>query len=277
MLRCVIAGCALVWAVAGHASEDEGEFAARLLPQIEAAAPDWELRISADDPLTIQLTQVDGQTGTINLHRIYGFCQSAMPAECDQVASEFVSRISAKPAEPTAADLRVIVRDQEYIDYLLTSLPDGNRPPHRQIGDDLFAILAFDSPDTIALANVESLRALGLEGAAAWRLAQAQTKAILPPLPDGIGLAQNPVAFQEYEYLPSMLADIEAWRAIALAAGPDLFVTAVSDRFVFVAILPDGPSLEDFKQVVREDCAAQERCISPNIYRFRDGRWAIAD
>jgi hypothetical protein len=277
MLRYVIAGCALVWATAGHAAENERKFAARLLPQLQAAAPDWELRVSADDPLTIELTQGDGQTGTINLHRIYGFCQNAMPEECDQVASEFVSRISAERPEPTAADLRVIVRDQEYVDHVVRTLPDGNRPPHRQIGDDLFAILAFDSPDTIALANEESLRALGLEGAAAWQLAEAQTKAILPPFPDGAGLAQNAVAFQEYEYLPSMLADTDAWRAIALAAGPDLFVTAVSDRFVFVAVLPDGPNLEEFKQVVREDCAAQERCISPNIYRFRDGRWVIAN
>ena len=68
-----------------------------------------------------------------------------------------------------------------------------------------------------------------------------------------------------------------SWRGIAAEAGPDLFVTAVSDHFVFVGSMPDGARLEAFKQTVREDCAAQQRCVSPNIYCFRDGRWMIAD
>ena len=57
---------------------------------------------------------------------------------------------------------------------------------------------------------------------------------------------------------------------------PALSVTAVSYRFVLVCTLPSGPKLEDLRQTVREDCDAQPRCVSPNIYRFRDGQWVIA-
>ena len=43
-----------------------------------------------------------------------------------------------------------------------------------------------------------------------------------------------------------------------------------------VGPMPDGPSLEAFRETVDEDCRAQPRCVSPNIYRFRGGRWVIA-
>jgi len=50
------------------------------------------------------------------------------------------------------------------------------------------------------------------------------------------------------------------WRGLEMEAG---------------CLLPD---VGFFHQLVgSEDCAAQQRCVSPNIYRFREGRWVIAD
>jgi transcriptional regulator with XRE-family HTH domain len=66
-------------------------------------------------------------------------------------------------------------------------------------------------------------------------------------------------------------------KKIAALVGPDLFVPVVFDGFVFVAALPDGPALEDFAATVSKDCAEQERCISPHIYRFRNGQCRIAN
>ena len=84
------------------------------------------------------------------------------------------------------------------------------------------------------------------------------------------------VVYELPEYAASLLARPDQWRALAEAVGPDLFVTAVSDQFVFVGMLPPGENLEGFRQTVRDDCASQERCISPNLYRWRDGRWIVA-
>ena len=278
MIRIVIAGLAIVLAYPCEAATGERAFAARMLKELQAAAPDKEMRIGVDDPLTIEVKQ-DGEWGeaSINLHRLEAYCASATAEDCDAVAADFARRITADLPEFAAADLRVIVRDEVYLDYILETLPADTTPPHRQIGEDLFAILAFDSPEAIALAPPGELSDLGLDDDAAWELASAQTRVILPSLPDGADLARSAVAFEDYEYLPSLLTDIEAWRDIAAEAGPDLFVTAVSDHFVFVGVLPDGPDLERLKRTVREDCAAQERCISPNVYRFRDGRWVIAN
>ena len=116
-----------------------------------------------------------------------------------------------------------------------------------------------------------------MSDAAAWQTATGQTRAILPALPDGKGLANEAAIFADGEYLASLLADTEAWRGIASDSGPDLFVAAISDYFVIAGIIPDGRQLRALKQNISEDCSKQERCVSPNVYRFRDGRWVIAD
>jgi hypothetical protein len=46
---------------------------------------------------------------------------------------------------------------------------------------------------------------------------------------------------------------------------------------VIAGILPDGGKLTGLKRMVSEDCEKEERCVSPNVYRYREGRWAIAD
>jgi hypothetical protein len=279
MIRWFVVASALAFASPVLTADGEREFGQTMLERLRSAKSDTELRIDRDDPLAIQI-KVDGEwgNGVINTHRLYGFCQTASSEECHAAIEEFADSISIPPSEPAPADLRVIVRGTSYLDYLLRSGPDAEHQPlYRPIGEDLFAIVAFDGPRTIALAMRPQLRDLGITDDAAWQLATAQTRAVLPPLPSGAGLADQPVAFEEFEYLASLLADTEAWRGVAAEAGPDLFVTAVSDYFVFTGVLPDGSDLERFKQTVREDCAAQQRCISPNVYRFREGRWVIAN
>jgi hypothetical protein len=279
MIRYVLGTLAFLIATSACAAESEREFAQGMLEKLQAAVPDGEFRIASDDPLAIEMKQ-DGKWGdaVINTHRIYGYCRNATAEDCEAAALEFAASINARPPEPKVTDLRLIVRDQEYMDYLLRAGPDEeNQPVFRSIGEGLVAIVAFDSPQTIALAMRPKLSELGIEEDEAWRVASAQTKAVLPELPPAARFAEGAIAFQDYEFLPSLMADTEAWRAISAEAGPNLFATAVSDYFVFVGVMPDGPELNRFKQTVREDCEAQQRCISPNVYRFRDGRWVIAN
>ncbi|ABC64322.1 hypothetical protein ELI_11150 [Erythrobacter litoralis HTCC2594] len=270
-----LAGCI---AAPAQAQGSEGEFARQLLPQLQAAFPGAELAIGADDPLRVDVTGMEGwDDATINLHRIYGFCTTASADECTAIASEYVANISYRPPPPGRADLRVLVRDARYMANIRENFgAKGSLPYHRAIGDDLFAILAFDSPETIMLAMPATVAELGLSEAEAWKVAREQTASGLPPLPDGTALRSNATLFQDYDYLPSMLADLEAWAPIAAAAGPDLLATAVSDSAVFIGVMPSGPMLDGFRITVEEDCAAQPRCVSPHIYRFRQGKWVIA-
>jgi hypothetical protein len=283
MIRQAIAGMALMTAANGYAANDqavvgERDFAAAMRERLRVAAPDLETRESASDPLVIEIKH-EGEWGRarINLHRLHAFCGDAAAEDCEAVLANFVRRTTAPLPEPTSADLRVVVRNRFYVEHLLETQPEDARPIYRQIGDDLFALLAFDFPDGVGIAVPEQLRSLGLEDTGAWRVAGDQTRAVLPELPLDVDLAKYPVSFQEYDFLPSLLADVDAWPPLAEKAGPDLFAAAISDFSVWIGVMPDGPRFEDFKRAVRAECAEWERCISPNVYRFRDGRWVIAD
>lgn len=215
-----------------------------------------------------------------NLHRIYGYCQNATAEDCEAAKREFVEKVSKKPAKLTSGSLRLIVRDQQYLDYLKSIKSDDPQKyefaVYEQIGDDLYALLASDSPDQIAVVGDRGLKELGLTREQAWSIAYKQTLAILPKIPVPDQLKKSAVAYQDQEYLGSLLVDRAAWSKLAEKVGSELFVTVVSDSFVFAGWMPDGPDLEKFKQTVRDDCATQQRCISPNVYRFRHGRWAVS-
>lgn len=278
MIRWLVAGSALMIGSACHAATGEREFAAGMRERFLAAAPELETRISSEDPLVLDV-KYEGEWGKarINLHRLHTFCAQADAEDCEAVLANFVERTAAPLPDRAAPDLRVVVRNRLYLEHLLETQPAESQPIYRQIGDDLYALLAFAYPNGVGMAVPEQLRTLGLEEAGAWTLAATQTRAILPELPFDVDLARYPVSFQEYDFLPSLLADLDAWPPLAAKAGPDLFAAPISDFSVWIGVMSDGPRFEAFKEAVRAECAEWERCISPNVYRFRDGRWVVAE
>lgn len=255
----------------------EQAFTAGMLARLRTALPGAELRIVPGEPLTIRKGKDDAEDGGLfYLNRIYEFCRNNNAEECEKVKADYVRKLTAPPPVAAQANLRVIVRDRQYLDYVLSIMktPD-TQPLYRQIGDDLFALLAIDSPEATSIANRATLSRLKLDEGTAWTLALRQTRDVLPPFPAARLARHQPVLFQDYEYLASLLAFADEWNAAAPTAGPDMFVTAVSDNLVFVGFLPHGPQLDKFRASVAADCKAQPRCITPNVYRLRDGRWVI--
>ena len=92
MIRQAIAGIALMTAAGGHAT-DERDFAAAMRERLRAAAPDLETRLSASDPLVIEMKH-EGRWGSarINLHRLHAFCADAAAEDCEAVLANFVRR-----------------------------------------------------------------------------------------------------------------------------------------------------------------------------------------
>ncbi len=279
-MRYLLAMLLVLAPIATCSASPPQDFRAAMMARLHQAMPDATLTADPADPLVINIKGGAWEEGQINLHRLNGYCQQATASDCERSKAEFAARIAVKPAKASAASLRLIVRDREYLAYVeetAAKSPDkGDFAKHRQIGEDLFAFLAADSKESIALVGDTTLKELGLTADAAWALAEAQTRAILPALPDPAKLATGPIVFQDKEYLASLLIDLPGWAAVAAKAGPDLFVTVVADGLVFVGQGPDGPGLDQFKQAVAADCATQQRCVSPHLYRFRDGRWVIA-
>ncbi|WP_180143388.1 hypothetical protein [Sphingomonas sp. R-74633] len=247
---------------------DEQRFVADMIRRIKQRLPDVDV-VRRDDPLSILLKRSGLPETTLNFGSVYRFCGQVSARECRKMREEFLETVLRVPPMPTAASLRIAVRDAQYVRH-------ASKIVSEPIGEDLFAVLVSDAPDSIATVTPDTLPALGLTRDQAWTRAWQQTRAGLPGLPDGASLARSAVFYTEQDYLATLLADTQAWRAIDDAAGPSLLVTVVADSSVFIARMPDGPGLEQFKQTVREDCASQPRCISPNVYRFREGRWVIS-
>lgn len=269
-LGLLLSGCA-------PALADEAGFRAGMIDQLRGAYPGVQFTPGTD---ALQVTTKGGawDGGIINLHRIFHFCQNATADDCAAVKAEFIGKIATTPPALTEQSLRIIVRDQEYVDYVrkLESSSGERMAVRRQIGDDLFAVLASDAANTIAAVGDKGLSELRLPEDEAWRTAWRQTRAILPTIPAPEKFREQAMAFEGDEYLSSLAADVETWKKVSEVVGPDLAMTVVSDQFVFVGPMADGPGLARFRESVEEDCRAQPRCVSPNVYRFRDGRWVVA-
>ena len=279
MIRWLIVGSALLMASICQAAPSERDLGTGMLARLQAAMPDVELRISADDPLVIEMKdRGEWGDGVYDLHPVHSLCARMTPEECGAFLDDYVAAASGVPPAPSAENLRVVVRQADYLARLRQKMPRDQRPLSRQIGDDLFALLAFVDANGIAIASPGQIRALGPDEVAIWQRAGEQTRAMLPPLPKPIDIVRDYVAFENGNLLSSLLADTDAWRAIADEVGPELAVAATSDQLVFVGALPvDERGMEDFKRAVRDDCKRMQECISPNVYRFRDGRWVIAE
>jgi hypothetical protein len=257
---------------------EAGAFAQDALTKIRAAFPDAEIAQEPGEPLQINITR-KGETepAMLNLHRVFGYCQNVAADACEAEVAGLIGMLANAPKTPEgeAANLRVIVRDAQYWNYVLGSKLDGV-PLHRQIGEDLYAILAFDSPEAIAIAAPDRIAELGLSPENAWLFATRQTARIIPALPEGGAKLDGPTVFQGEEYTGSMMAYSAQWEALAAANGPDLAVIANSDQFVVAAVVPDGAELEKYRGLAEEQCKLASRCISPNVYRWREGKWVIA-
>jgi hypothetical protein len=261
-------------------AESEKAYQADMLARLHKAVPTATFTPQTDDPFAITITHGPDQMkeGTINLHRIFSYCQNAPKADCTAAKEEFVATLTAPVPVETKADLRVIVRDKEYRDYSLGlfAKEPGRAPLTRQIGDDLFEILAFDTPETIRLAGPEDLKKYTMSIEEAWALGEAQTAKIISPPPSPEDITKGTVSLEGPAYVASALVQKSAWESLAKSVGPDLFMTVVSDHFVFVGITPDGPNFDARAKAVKDDCKEQQRCVSPHIYRWRDGMWKIA-
>lgn len=240
--------------------------------------PDRTLTADGDDPFAM-IVAGGGPTDVsqINLHNLYVACEHATPRACRQEKARFIAVLSEPLPSVTAASLRLIVRDVNYVHAANAVSGDdpAKVPVVESIGEDLYAMLASDSPTRTMLVSEIMLPSLHLSPAEAWSLARRQTAAQLPTIPTATQIKTGGVGLEGFDYTASVLLDCAAWAKLAQEVGPDLFMTVASDHFVLVGTMPDA-SLASLRPSVAQDCAAQPRCISPHIYRFRDGQWVIA-
>lgn len=275
-LLCLAAALAATPAAA-QAPADQAAFTRDLAERLRSAMPGERIEVAGPLQLGIDREPEDGE---INLGRIWNFCAQAGPAECEATIAHFVTTVAAAlgdQAPLTREQLRVAVRHTDFCDDIGRRAAEAGRGQYfvtRPAAPQLCAVLMADYPEAMRALDSSDLDALGLEAGAAWALAERQTFAGLPQ-PDTLeGLADNVVAVTEFDYVPSLLLNLDGWRRAAAAAGGELIVAVPSDGFLIVGRRDLVTDLAGFAATTREGFAAAERGISPLVYRWTGTGWA---
>ena len=257
------------------AQNSEPEFTRQMVERFRAAMPGATVEIS--EPLQIRI-RGQGEPSHVNVGRIYNFCATNPPADCEATIAEFVgtvvSGLDNLEAPVAHEQLRVAVRPTEYCDYIDGLRPAGEPGPlTRPFVTGLCAVLMVDYPDRMRSLNAEDLRGLGLEADAAWTLARRQTLADLPR-PEALeGLADGIVAVADFDYATSLMLNDEGWRAATATYG-DLIVAIPDSMVTIVARRANLADLDGFRRAVREHFDSAQRGITPTLYRWGPNGWA---
>lgn len=280
---CLVALSAAFAVIASDASAreiDPKAFSAETIKIAGKLLPGMKITAALDDPLKLTVKgRGPKDEWTIYLDRVLRYCMQASPSDCNSMRKDFITKISAPAPQTTMRSLRFVVRPNDYAAAIRAQLgPDDPEMAAmmRPIGDGLTMIIVTDAKDTIGYITPKELDDLGLTPQQAWDLALPHTRSVIPPIPTASAVKAQWQVYNGGDYLGSMLGLTEDWVELAQAVGPDLFVTVVADQLVVVGILPDGPQLDRLAADAAADCNAAPRCISPHVYRFREGRWIIA-
>ncbi|MFM5908655.1 MAG: hypothetical protein ACKOPO_13895 [Novosphingobium sp.] len=264
------------------AAPKQDAFVAEMIGRVGKALPGRTVTPDAMDALKLTIAKRgDEEELTIYLDRVWRYCQQARTAECRDMQAEFIANMAAPRPKPTARSLRFIVRDAAYVASIRAMGAQGARWGEqtiftRPIGDDLHMVLASDSKDTVAIVSSAMLKEIGLSEDDAWLIAVPQTRSILPRLADASALTRQWHAYQGQAYLGSIMGLTDDWNELAVQMGPDMFATAVSDQLFVAGKVESGEPLAKLLRGAENDCKAAQRCISPHVFRFREGRWVIA-
>lgn len=250
---------------------DARAFADAMRIELAAALPDARFAAAAGDPLELEMITPEAERHIINLHRVYGFCQSAPADACREQKERFAKALATtlRPPPITAEQLRVIVRDADYKAYVDGQLGEKGSLV-RSIGDGLHAFLVVDSPAAIQLLARADLNKLNLDEESVWARATTQTMAKLPDPPGK--LDGDVLRYEGDEYMASLFLD-PRWPSLAARIGPDLVAVAASDQMVMFARARAGRELENIRTLAIAACRQAARCVSPQAWRWRDGRW----
>ena len=268
--------CALFWfAGPARAQTREADFTRQMAERFRAAFPGREVDITEPLQLRIALTP---DPALVNVGRLYNFCASAPAPECEASIDRFVASavdgLSDLAAPIAREQLRLLVRNIEYCDSLRPA--GASEQPAiiiRPFVPGLCTLLMADFPTTMRGVTAEEVRGMNLEPDAAWALAERQTLADLPRPSELEGLRDSIVAVTDFDYVTSLMLDLDGWRVAADEQG-ELVVAVPASNMIIVSRRANLTDLPSFRAAVREQMDTAERGVSPNLYRWTPAGWA---
>ena len=256
-------------------------FTAAALAEVQSL-PEAQGRVTIAGPLSLAIDAGGAEQRTANLDRIYDYCQRIDAERCAATRHRFLQAMLERAGPYTADNLRIAVRSAAWVAQVRQALGSDadNQPLVRPVGDNLFALLVFDTPQQVAYVGHRAFEHLVMDDDALWAQGLSNTLAHLPPiattaaqLGDSPAVRQKVYQFDEYGL--TWLAVPERWATLAASVGPTLVVAPVSDNLLLVADAR-ADEIAGLRAVAQHFCGQVDRCVSDTIYHLRDGQWVVA-
>jgi hypothetical protein len=276
---------ALMVSLAPATGSDDLAFARDIAAKVEKALPGYKVTVA--DSLTLTIDRL-GTIGTAEqrqayLDRLAQFCRSN-PDECGRETDDFVAKFTAfvtqPPFVPRRADLRAVVRSDDFVRTLQQMLAQaGGVAPVRPLAANLNAVCYFDAPTTMRPATTADLTSLGITTEAAIDVCDQNVRAALPPLP-AIMPREKPgerpaLTLEHGDYYSSYILLHDDWAALARSGGGSLLVAVPDDGTVLFS-RDDAQSLVALSAAVRTASQRGERPISTVVLRWTPAGWDVA-
>jgi uncharacterized protein YtpQ (UPF0354 family) len=256
----------------------EAAFTESAAGRVRAIAPQLGVRITG--PLAFDIEGRPGSRGPlkVSLGRVWILCGKE-PAGCDQEVDHFVAvllRVGTSTAQlPERSQILPELRPRSYLDAMGAVATNVVVQPFI---DDLVVLYVVDSPDSTRSLTASDVQALHLSSAEVAAIGRENLARHLAPHPlaiDAIRAGEVYVLGTGDFYESSRLLDEKNWAAIAARApGPLVVAAPQNDIVIFVAGI-DSDRLAGLRDVVRRGYEKAARPVSPNLYRWQEGGWAV--
>jgi hypothetical protein len=279
------AGAAILILISARSAGAAETAPAGLAPRTAAALHDAlpEDQVTIADPMTLKVRIGDGSEFTVALDGLSRTCAGDQ-AGCANTIKDFAGKIAltirGHDAPRGAAQLRAVVRDKAYADFLNDTMKKAKTPSamvYRPLAGDLVEICYFDTESAMSLASDVDIAKLGLDRDAALTLCEKNVHAALPNLATVAKLSKSDVGVLSGDaYESSYVLFHDDWGPVAARLRhPLLVVVPQADVVVFAE--ETGPEVaQSLSQTSQDAMATAQRPISSQVLRWTQQGWQVA-
>ena len=263
---------------------DKDRFTAYIAEEIRGNPPEGvQVRVVVPRPLLLRLQAPSGMSVEANLTEFYNHCV-ALEGRCAEAKEGLIQnafQALGEVSRPVAADdLRVVVRSESYVAESNDTLKRHGLPPiiAKPYVGDLWMVLAFSRSQLIGVANSETIKALGLEEAAAFAIALRNTREERKPILERSvplrGTYLHILGEDSYESSRMLLHD--DWAEVAARNG-DLVVSVPAANSVIFGKGKTAEQIKAMREVVSKQARTALQPLSAQLFRWRPNGWEVVE
>lgn len=231
-----------------------------------------DVTVTTNSPLVINIGDIK-----VNLHRIYGFCNSNH-AQCSDQLDHYVQSLSQAIKEsntpPDKNSVRLIVRTSE---YLKNSTQSGSVIISRPLLEGFVILPIIDTPRTVRGVSDKDLKLLSLSQDELFELGRTNLQANLKPLSEvakpvkagQIGTIQGTI------YDPSRIISQSDWASLAEAQGGTLLVAMPTTDTLLYTSESTPVAIDALRTLSKQIISKATNPLTDKVLKWSSSGWQV--